>query len=85
MFYHVSIPQIISYLVILAHHYILCIKQLLVLLIADIITTVQRLLTREQTNTILNIKSTYGEEAHGNECLVFTASLIIIIHSVQNI
>lgn len=37
---------VFSYLVVLAHHYIFCIKQLLVFLVTDIIPTVQWLLGR---------------------------------------
>lgn len=45
--------QIISYLVVLAHNYILCIKQLIVLRVADIVAAVQRLLTRgKQTSKV---------------------------------
>lgn len=44
---HPLTRQIISYLVVLAHNYILCIKQLIVLLVADIVAAVQRLLTEE--------------------------------------
>lgn len=44
---HPLARQIISHLVVLAHNYILCIKQLIVLLVADIVAAVQRLLTGE--------------------------------------
>lgn len=45
---HPVTRQIISYLVVLAHNYILCIKQLIVLLVADIVAAVQWLLTEEK-------------------------------------
>lgn len=48
-------PAFFPYLVILAHNYVLRIKQLLVLRITDIILAVQRLLMRNH-NTINSVK-----------------------------
>lgn len=51
--------EMITYLVILAHHYILCVKQLLVLFITDIISTVQWLLTNKGKTNVTSVASIY--------------------------